>query len=193
VVPVVLALAATGPASPACGAGKPVLAVTYRVQNDVDTGIRGNTWAFDDYLRSVRVWRKGAGRYCSVSSYNGDFTSIEGPSPGGKAQLPAGIRGTFSGTSATTFRGRFAPGGAARTGFLGVKDFACTSADMKGQCSGTWDWLGDYFTAVTGFRYTRYAFRYHATENGSGTWSDTLAGGKIHYSGDIKPAKGKHQ
>jgi hypothetical protein len=189
VVPVVLALAAS---SPACGGGKPVLAVTYRVQNDVDTGIKGNTWAFDDYLRSVRVWRKERGRYCSVSTYNGQFTSIEGASPGGKAQLPAGIRGTFSGSSAATFRGRFAPDGAATQGFLGVKDFACTSADVKGQCSGTWDWLGDYFTAVSGFRYTRYAFRYHASENGTGTWSNALVGGKVRYSGDIRPAKGKH-
>ena len=189
-VPVVLALAATGPA--ACGGGKPVMAVTYRVQNDVDTGIKGNTWAFDDYLRSVRVWRRAHGRYCSLSTYDGQFTSIEGPSPGGKAQLPAGIRGTFTGSSATTFRGRFAPRGAPPQGFLGVKDFACTSADVKGQCSGTWDWLHDYFTGVSGFRYTRYGFRYRATENGAGTYGYVLAGGKIHYSGDIKPAKGKH-
>jgi hypothetical protein len=168
------------------------MAVTYRVQNDVDTGIKGNTWAFDTYLRSVRVWRKGAGRYCSVSAYDGQFASIEGPSPGGKVQLPAGIRGTFSGSSTTTFRGRFAPRGAPQRGFLGVKDFACSSADVKGQCSGTWDWLGDYFTGVSAFRYARYAFRYHATENGTGTYSYALAGGRIHYSGDIKPAKGKH-
>jgi len=102
VVPVVLALAATGPA--ACGGGKPVMAVTYRVQNDVDTGIKGNTWAFDDYLRSVRVWRRAHGRYCSLSTYDGQFTSIEGPSPGGKAQLPAGIRGTFTGSPLRTPR-----------------------------------------------------------------------------------------
>jgi hypothetical protein len=167
------------------------MALSYRVLNDVDTGIRGNTWAFDTYQRSVRVWRRPRGRYCSVSTYDGQFTSIQGPSPGGKAQLPAGIRGTFSGSSTTTFRGRFAPRGAPLRGFLGVKDFACTSADVKGQCSGTWDWLSDYFTGVTAFRYTRYAFRYHATENGTGTYSDVLAGGKIRYSGDIRPAKSK--
>ena len=68
VVSVDLALAATGPA---CGGGKPVMALTYRVQNDVDTGIRGNTWAFDTYTRSVRVWRTASGRFCSVSAYSG--------------------------------------------------------------------------------------------------------------------------
>ena len=168
-----------------------MMAVSYRVQNDVDTGIRGNTWAFDTYARTVRVWRKAPGRFCSVSTYDGAFTTIEGPSPGGKTQLPAGIRGTFAGASVTTFRGRLAPRGAPLQGFLGVKDFACSSADLKGQCSGTWDWLRDYFTGIAGFRYSRYEFGYHATENGTGTFKDALLAGKIRLSGDIKPAKSK--
>ena len=175
-----------------CGGGKPVLSVSYRVQNDVDTGVRGNTWAFDTYTRAVRVWRRAPGRFCSVSTYDGEFASVEGASPGGKTQLPAGIRGTFTGTSMTTFKGRFAARGAPLRGFLGVKDFACTSADVKGRCSGTWDWVGNYFTSVAAFRYTRYSFRYHATENGTGTFSDSLVSGKIRYSGDIKPSKPKH-
>ena len=56
------------------------MALMYRVQTDVDTGIRGNTWAFDTYTRSVRVWRTSPGRFCSVSTYSGAFTSIEGSS-----------------------------------------------------------------------------------------------------------------
>ncbi len=191
-VPLVLALAAASPAQPAklgCGGGKLVLSVSYHVVNDVDTGVQGNNWAFDTYDRSVRVWRKGPGRFCSASTYNGQFTSIAGPSPGGKAQLPAGIRGTFSGSSVTTFRGTFAPQGAPVRGFLGSKDFACTSADQKGQCSGTWDWLSTYFTGISRFKYVRYAFSYHATENGKGTWGDTLVRGKVRFSGDIRPSK----
>jgi hypothetical protein len=188
VASIVLALAATGPV---CGGGKPVIAVSYRVQNDVDTGIKGNNWAFDTYLRSVRVYRRAPGKFCSVSTYDGEFDSIEGPSPGGKWQLPAGIRGSFAGASVTTFRGRLAPRGAPLRGFLGVKDFACSSADVKGQCTGTWDWLRDYFTRIAAFRYSRYEFRYHATENGTGTFSDKLVRGKIRLSGDIKPAKTK--
>ena len=123
-VPVVLAVSL-------CGSGKPVMAISYGVQNDVDTGIRGNTWAFDTYTRSVRVWRKGPGRFCSVSTYDGSFSSIAGTSPGGKSQLPAGIRGTFGGTSTATFRARLTSHGPAK-GFLGVRDFACSSADVKG-------------------------------------------------------------
>jgi hypothetical protein len=191
-VPVVLALAAASPSQATnlgCGGGKPVLSVSYHVVNDVDTGVQGNNWAFDTYDRTVRVWRKGPGRFCSASTYNGEFTTIAGPSPGGKAQLPAGIRGRFTGSSVTSFRGVFAPQGAPVRGFLGSRDFACTSADQKGQCSGTWDWLRTYFSGISRFNYVRYAFSYHATENGKGTWSDTLVRGKVRFSGDIRPSK----
>jgi hypothetical protein len=194
VVPSVLALVLASPAAGSstpsnlgCGAGKRVLDVTYRVENDVDTGVKGNNWAFDSYTRSVRVWRKAPGRFCSASTYNGEFATIAGWSPGGKTQLPAGIRGTFRGSSVTTFRGRLGAHGAPMRGFLGVKDFSCTSADRKGECSGTWDWLRTYFSNLSGFKYTKYAFTYKATENGKGTWSDTLAGGKIRFRGDIRP------
>ena len=193
-VPAVLALVLTPPAhgapSSPCG-GTRVLDVSYRVQNDVDTGVKGNNWAFDSYTRQVRVWRKAPGRFCSASTYNGEFSTIAGWSPGGKTQLPSGIRGTFSGSSATTFRGKLAIRGAPPRGFLGVKDFACTSADSKGQCSGTWDWLRTYFTGLTAFKYTKYTFTYKATENGKGTWSDALSGGKIRFSGDIRADKSK--
>jgi hypothetical protein len=171
-----------------CGDGKLVLGITYRVLNDVDTGVRGNNWAFDTYRRRVRVWRQ-AGRLCSASTYDGQFTTIEGTSPGGRTQLPAGIRGTFKGTSVTTFRGALTPHGRAVRGFVGIKDFACTSVDVKGQCRGTWDWLRAYFTRLAGFRYVRYAFVYHAVVNGTGTWSDVLTGGKVHFYGDIRPER----
>jgi hypothetical protein len=192
VAPLVLALAAASPAQPAnlgCGSGKLVLSVSYHVLNDVDTGVQGNNWAFDTYDRTVRVWRKGPGRFCSASTYTGEFTTIAGPSPGGKNQLPAGIRGTFSGSSVTSFRGTSSPRGQPVRGSLGTKDFACTSADQKGQCSGTWDWLRTYFTGVSRFKYVRYAFSYHATENGKGTWNDTLVRGKVRSSGDIRPSR----
>jgi hypothetical protein len=197
-VPAVLALVLAAAAQPAeavtnlgCGSGKLVLHVTYRVENDVDTGMKGNNWAFDSYQRAVRVWRKAPGRFCSASTYSGEFSSIAGWSPAGKVQLPAGIRGTFKGSSVTAFRGNLAPGGAPVRGFLGVKDFACTSADVKGQCAGTYDWLSEYFAGIAGFRYTRYSFTYHATENGKGTWRDYLVGGKLRFSGDIRPLKAK--
>jgi hypothetical protein len=173
-VPVVLAISL-------CGSGKPAIAVSYGVQHDVDTGLQGNAWADLTYTRAVRVWRTGTARFCAVSTYDGTFTSLAGPSPGGRWQLPAGIRGTLAATSKTTFRGRLTTRALPLHGFLGVKDFA----------AGTWEWMSDYFGNVTGFKYTRYSFTYHATENGSGTFANRLVNGKEKYSGDIKAARPK--
>lgn len=170
-VPVVLAISL-------CGKGTPAIAVSYGVQHDVDTGVRGNVWASVGYTRTVRVWRTAPTRYCSVSSYDGTFSSLAGTSPGGKWQLPAGIGGSFTGSSTTTFRGKLTLHGP-RRGFLGVKDFA----------AGTWEWMNDYFTNVTQFQYARYSFQYRATENGTGTFTDRLVNGKEKVSGDIKAAR----
>jgi hypothetical protein len=186
-----------GVAHHGCGVGTLVLDVRYRVLNDVDTGSGDANWAFDDYARAVRVWRKAGGRFCSASTYAGTFTTIAGESPGGTATIPAGIRGTLRGSSTTTFKAAFAPGVRPTRGDLGTKDFACTSADRRGDCAGTFDWLATYFTSgdnFKSFRYTRYAFTYKATEGGHGTWRDFLAGGRIRTSGDIvskKPKKKK--
>jgi hypothetical protein len=193
-LPAVLALAlaapaaaASSPANMGCGSGALVLNISFHVVNDVDTGVKGNNWAFATYHRTLHVWRKAPGRYCAASTYDGVFTSIAGWSPAGKTQLPAGVQGTLAGSSVATFRGRFAPRGAGVRGFLGVKNFACTSDDRKGGCSGTFNWLRVYFKSVAGFRYTRYALTYRATQNGRGTWSDTIVADKVRVSGDIEP------
>lgn len=177
-----------------CGQGKLVLNARYRVANDVDTSVRGNNWAFDNYARTVRVWRKAGGAFCAASTYDGTFTTIGGPSPGGTATLPAGIRGTLKGSSITTFNARFTPAGQPVRGELGTKDFGCLSTDQKGDCSGTFDWLSAYFTSADGFKsfkYARYEFVYHATEGGKGTWTDVLIAGKLRTRGDIVPKRSK--
>jgi hypothetical protein len=183
-----------GVANHGCAAGTLVLDIRYRVLNDVDTGSGDVNWAFDDYTRVVRVRRKAGRRFCSSSTYAGTFTTIAGKSPGGTATIPAGIRGTLRGSSTTTFNAAFAPGGRPTRGDLGTKDFACTSADRKGDCAGTFDWLATYFTSnddFKSFKYTRYAFTYKATEGGHGTWRDFLAGGRIRTSGDIVSKRAK--
>jgi hypothetical protein len=175
-----------------CGAGKLVLDVRYHVVNDVDTGTRGNNWAFDTYVRTVRVWQKRVARFCAASTYDGQFSTIAGASPGGKTTIPAGIRGAFRGRSTTTFRGALRTNGKTSRGALGTKDFQCTSADDKGACAGTFDWLNAYFTSADDFRsfaYVRYEFAYHATEAGKGTWTDRLEGGKYRSHGDITALK----
>jgi hypothetical protein len=186
--------AANSIANQGCGAGALVLNLHYRVLNDVDTGVRGNNWAFDTYTRRVKVWRKGHGRFCAASTYVGTFTTIDGASPGGTTTIPAGIRGTLRGSSTTTFKGTLVLGLRPARGDLGTKDFACTSADQKGDCAGTFDWLAAYFTspdAFKSFRYVRYAFAYKAMQGGRGTWRDAMTGGRIRSHGDIVAKKTK--
>jgi hypothetical protein len=186
--------AATGVKNQGCGAGALVLDIRYRVLNDIDTGVKGNNWAFDTYVRTVNVWRKSAGRYCAASTYRGTFTTIAGPSPGGTTIIPAGIRGTLRGSSTTTFKGAPAVASLPTRADLGTKDFACTSDDQKGDCSGTFDWLSAYFTSADGFKsfkYIRYDFTYKAREGGRGTWRDALSGGQIRSHGDIVGKKTK--
>ena len=187
------AAASTGTPNLGCGAGTLVLNVRYIVENDLDTGTRGNNWAFDTYSRTVRVWRKARGHFCAASTYGGAFTTIAGASPGGTTTIPAGIRGTLNGQSTTTFRATLRAGLTTR-GNLGTKDFMCTSDDTKGQCAGTYDWLSAYFTSADSFKsfkYVRYAFTYHATEGGKGPWADKLVGGRYQSSGDIRSLKKK--
>lgn len=195
-----LALAALTPASAAtsknlgCGAGRLVLSIHYRVLNDVDTGIRGNNWAFDTYTRTVRVRQKTRGRFCAASTYVGTFATIAGPSPAGKTTIPAGVRGTFKGQSVTTFHGAIDESATPTRGDLGTKDFQCTSNDVKGRCAGTYDWLSHYFTSADNFKsftYVRYDFTYHAIEGGNGTWMDKLVGGTYKSRGDIRALKSK--
>jgi hypothetical protein len=197
VVALVLAAASSAAnpvANQGCGAGTLVLNVHYRVLNDVDTGVRGNNWAFDNYARTVRVWRKAAGRFCAASTYSGTFTTIDGASPGGTTTIPAGIRGTLRGSSTNTFKGTLTPGARPTRGDLGTKDFACTSDDQKGDCAGTFDWLAAYFTSADSFKsfkYVRYEFTYKATQGGRGTWRDAMTGGRIRSHGDVVPKKPK--
>jgi hypothetical protein len=189
----VSAARAVGQTNLGCGAGKLVLNVRYSVANDIDTGLRGNNWAFDSYVRTVRVWRKSLGRFCAASTYDGTFMSIAGASPGGGATIPAGIRGTFKGSSVVTFRGVMRFGVSRQRVDLGAKDFSCTSDAKKGQCTGTYDWLKASFMSADNFRsfkYARYTFTYHATDGGKGTFSDSLVAGKVRTHGDIT-ARGK--
>jgi hypothetical protein len=91
----------------------------------------------------------------------------------------------------TTFKGTLTR---PARGDLGTKDFACTSADRKGDCAGTFDWLATYFTsqdAFKSFRYVRYELTYKATQGGRGTWRDAMVGGRIRSHGDIVATKPK--
>ncbi|PIP73347.1 MAG: hypothetical protein COW88_02295, partial [Candidatus Lloydbacteria bacterium CG22_combo_CG10-13_8_21_14_all_47_15] len=41
------------------GIGTPIVNVRQAVENDVDSGTAGNFWAYDNYVRRIKVWKTG--------------------------------------------------------------------------------------------------------------------------------------
>lgn len=64
-------------------AGAPVINIVERVKNNVDSGIGGNYWAFDNYTRQIQVWLENDGSYCVRVSYQGKFDAVSGQLPRG--------------------------------------------------------------------------------------------------------------
>jgi hypothetical protein len=168
-----------------CGTGQAVISVVQKVVNDVDSGTKGNYWAFDSYTRHIKVWRTGTNVYCAIVRYNGKFTTLAGFSPGGTTSIPAGIKGRFEGGYRMDFTGTLLPNPAKPThGSIGTFDYQCTSA---GVCPGSVYWVSLYFTGVAGDDFDWWGWIYRAGK-GSGTWLNSITGSK----GDIVPPKAKH-
>ena len=68
----------------ACPDGALVLNVTQKVVNAVDSGTTRPVWAFDDYIRQIRVVDTGSG-LCATVKYEGNFTSIAGDDTRGRS------------------------------------------------------------------------------------------------------------
>ena len=166
-----------------CGQGKLVIDVHHKVVNDVDSGTKGNYWARDEYTRKLRVWRTGAGVYCAIVNYDGTFTTLAGPSPGGTTTIPAGITGTFKGGYRMDFTARLrARPGVKTRGSLGTFDYRC---DTAGNCPGSRYWVSVFFTKVTGDEFDWWGWIYKAGRNG--TWLNAIDGVKGDIVGSKKP------
>lgn len=166
-----------------CPSGPLVINVTQKVLNDVDSGICGNNWAFDDFVRQIKVVQTGSNLFCATVKYEGHFTTIAGSSPGGSSAcsstaLGDGVTGTFEGGYISTiFGGTLLSSPAARTkGNIGTFDYNC---DENGNCPGYVSWTTLYFSSTSGFDYAWWGWVYHAGNNGS--WVNAVTGN----SGDI--------
>lgn len=159
-----------------CPAGKLVVNVNEAVLNDVDSGIAGNNWAYDDVVRHIQVVQVAPNTFCATVKYDGLFTTVEGTSPGATGTLTAGVRGTFQGGYVTTiFTGTLRPGAPVR-GSLGTIDYQC---DVNANCPGYVDWSDELFDHVSGFDLAWWGWIYRAGDNG--TWVNAITGN----SGDI--------
>jgi len=169
----------SGPDS--CPSGKLVINVKQRVLNDVDSGVGGNFWAFDDFVRGIQVVEIGASTYCATVRYQGQFTTIAGTAPGGTGTVDSGVVGSFEGGYVSTvFTATLLSSPNQRTrGNIGTFDYSC---DPAGNCPGYVDWTTLYFAAVSGFDLGWWGWVYHAGNNGS--WVNSVDGNSGNITGN---------
>jgi len=162
----------------ACPTGKLVINVVQKIINDNDSGIAGNAWAYDDFVRQITIVEATPGTFCATVKYQGNFTTIVGPSPGNTGVVGDGIVGTFQGGYVSTlFTGTLLATPLARTrGSIGTFDYDC---DTNFNCPGYVSWITLYFSSTSGFDYSWWGWVYHAGNNGS--WTNASSGN----SGDI--------
>jgi hypothetical protein len=141
------------------------------VRNDADSGVGGNAWAFDNFVRQIVVVKTGDRTYCAITRYGGVFTTIDGTSPGGAGHVSAGIVGAFGGGyRSTAFTADFAPT-KPTSGSIGTVNYGC---DASFNCPGRFDWTTLYFTNVAGFDLAWWGWLYKTQAHG--TWLNAITG-----------------
>jgi hypothetical protein len=160
----------------ACPAGPPLINVNQKISDDIDSGVLGNYWAYDEIVRHITVVSLGSNNYCASVQYQGSFTTVKGSSPGGTGTIADGVIGTFQGGYTADFTGTFNPTVKTK-GSIGTVDYACNASTRT--CPGYVDWTAQFFTGVGGFNQVWWGWVYHAGNNGN--WVNALSGN----SGDI--------
>lgn len=158
--------------------GPPVILVTQKVINDVDSGVGGNNWAFDHYTRIIQVWAQVNGDYCAIVTYTGRFDAQAGQaSPGNTGILDGDEDGVMLGGYRATVTSSLLASPLWKThGNVGTFDYQC---GLDGNCLGYVSWVGQYFDGGYTFDYDWWGWIYHAGKHG--TWVNSSDGN----SGDI--------
>jgi len=179
-------------ASPAAAEPKPTCApngaelvadISQHLFNGRDAGVDGHTWALDDLIMRVKMWRVGTDRYCAEIQNDGSFNTFAGPSPNLTGTVSAGVTGQLSTTFFLSFTGKFVPR-APVSGFLGDFDMGC---NQDGQCvrripgPGFLYFANGFDTVTSAWYLGNYAAGSH------GTWTEFWGhAGSLHEStGDI--------
>jgi hypothetical protein len=135
-----------------------IAAPTYTTTGEALVGSRGNVWAYATYTRQLQIYRvtTKADTYCATMRDTGTFTTVPGPSPGGKGTVIAGITGTLGRVLTTSsFSGRWRPE-EPLTGPVGAYP-----PDV--------DWTDWYFDDVSGFGMPYWSLSARSPANGC--WS----------------------
>ncbi|MGE5041269.1 MAG: hypothetical protein ACM3IJ_00005, partial [Candidatus Levyibacteriota bacterium] len=173
----------------ACGKrlGNPVIDVTQKVQNDADSGQAGNYWAFDYYIRHIKVWQTATGTeespntYCAIVKYDGRFYAIPGQAGPGSTSLSGPlintntnepVNGDMSGGRRATITGTLKSSPAwTMNGNVGTTNYQC---DISGNCPGVISWPGQYFDAGYSYNDDWWGWIYKAGSHG--TWINAISG-----------------
>ena len=158
--------------------GKPMVNVTQKVVNDVDSGVAGNYWAFDDFNRHIQMWAQTDGTYCAIVTYKGHFTAVAGQTtPAGTGTLSGNEEGTIEGGYRASVTGTLLSSPLWDTrGSVGTTDYRC---DISGNCPGAISWISQYFSRGNS-DLKWWGWIYHGGKNG--TWVNAVDGN----SGNIK-------
>lgn len=172
----------------ACGEklGDPVINVSQKVQNDVDSGFAGNYWAFDYYTRNIKVWEittpgEGtSGIYCAIVVYNGKFYAVPGQiGPGNNpvgalinTPTDAPVNGNMSGGYRDIITGnlRTTPiNGWPINGNVGTTNYQC---NLSGICPGIISWRDTYFSSFSLTDEPWWGWQYKGGSHG--TWVNAI-------------------
>lgn len=163
-----------------CPDGQLVINVTHKVTNDLDSGVAGNWWAYDNYNKHIQVWEVDTDIFCAVVHYQGSFTTVAGRSPNDTDDIAEGIKGAFQGGYRATITGTLDPQYQTK-GNIGKFDYGCDADEDPGDrstCCGLFNWVDAYFSDWT-FSYDWWGWIYHGGKNG--TWVNSSDGNQ----GDI--------
>jgi hypothetical protein len=157
--------------------GPPLINVTGKVAGDVDSGQAGNYWAFDEFNRTIQMWKQADGKYCAVVRFSGKFDAQAGAmSPGATGPLTGEEDGTFEGGYWAIIDGTLFSAPVWKTrGNVGKLDYNCT---LNGSCAGYVSWLDQYFSDVSSFDQPWWGWVYHGVRN---SWVNSSDGN----SGDV--------
>lgn len=160
--------------------GNPVINVTQKVQNDVDSGEAGNYWAFDYYNRRITAWSTGVNKYCAIVTYDGKFYAVPGQVGPGNNPLGAlintptnaPVNGDMSGGRRAIITGTLLTTPAWPTnGNVGTTNYQC---DLSGTCLGVISWPGQYFNS--GYNYNDAWWGWQYKGGSHGTWINSVDG-----------------
>ncbi|EKE13688.1 MAG: hypothetical protein ACD_12C00868G0004 [uncultured bacterium] len=165
----------------ACGErlGNPVIDVTQKVKNDVDSGFgtsayfpgEANYWNVESYIRHIKVWSTGEETWCATVAYDGGrFNAFyKQTGPGGTGLIGPDVNGEMRGGYRATFSGTLTPGSWSTHGNVGTFDYDC---DLHANCPGRVNWVTQYFPSYSAFDQPWWGWIYKAGSHG--TWINAI-------------------